>query len=65
MITWTQLGIHAKPCAFLNVEQYYAGLFEFLDHMAEQRFIKHEHLGSLLRADDPRDLLIKLRNYAR
>jgi hypothetical protein len=65
VITWTQLGIHAKPCAFLNVEQYYAGLFEFLDHMAEQRFIKHEHLGSLLRADDPRDLLIKLRNYAR
>ena len=63
VITWTQLGIHAKPCAFLNVEQYYAGLFQFLDHMAEQRFIKKEHLGSVLRGDDPRDLLSKLRNY--
>ena len=33
--------------------------------MAEQRFIKQEHLGSLLRADDPCELLINLRNYTR
>ena len=63
VLTWTQLGIHSKPCAFLDVEQYYAGLFQFLDHMAEQRFIKREHLASLLRGDDPRELLIKLRQY--
>jgi uncharacterized protein (TIGR00730 family) len=62
-ITWMQLGIHSKPCAFLDVEQYYVPLFEFLDHMAEQRFIKKEHLAALIRADDPGDLLIKLRNY--
>ena len=61
--TWTQLGLHSKPCAFLDVEQYYAPLFQFVDHMAEQRFIKREHLASLIRADDPADLLIKLRNY--
>ena len=64
VFTWTQLGIHSKPCAFLNVEGYYTPLFEFLDHMAEQRFIKKEHLGSLIRADNPGDLLIKLRNYS-
>ena len=63
VMTWTQLGIHRKPCAFLDVERYYAGLFLFLDHMAEQRFIKQEHLATLLRGDDPRDLLTKLRNY--
>jgi len=61
--TWTQLGIHSKPCGFLDVEQYYAPLFQFLDHMAEQRFVKKEHLASLIRGDDPGDLLIKLRNY--
>jgi len=64
VITWAQLGIHAKPCAFLDVDQYYAGLFQFLDHMAEQRFIKQEHLGSVLRGNDPRDLLTRLRNYS-
>ena len=36
---------------------------KFLDHMAEQRFIKKEHLASVVRGDDPRELLIKLRNY--
>ncbi len=63
VFTWTQLGFHSKPCAFLNVEQYYEPLFQFLDHMAEQRFLKKEHLASLIRGDDPCDLLIQLRNY--
>ena len=63
VFTWTQLGFHSKPCAFLDVEQYYARLFQFLDHMAEQRFIKKEHLASLIRGDDPKDLLIKMRDY--
>ena len=61
--TWTQLGVHSKPCGFLDVEGYYAPLFEFVDHMAEQRFIKKEHLASLIREDDPGDLLAKLRGY--
>ena len=64
VFTWTQLGVHSKPCAFLDVEQYYARLFQFLEHMAEQRFIKKEHLDALIRGDNPVDLLIKLRNYA-
>jgi uncharacterized protein (TIGR00730 family) len=63
VFTWTQLGVHSKPCAFLNVDQYYARLFQFLDHMAAQRFIKPEHLSSLIRADDAGELLLKLRNY--
>jgi uncharacterized protein (TIGR00730 family) len=61
--TWTQLGVHAKPCAFLDVENYYAPLFQFLDHMTEQRFIKKEHLASLIRAENAHELLLKLRNY--
>jgi len=63
VFTWTQLGLHSKPCAFLDVERYYAALFQFLDEMAEQRFIKKEHLASLLRANEPRALLGQLRNY--
>ena len=30
--TWAQLGLHRKPCALLDVEGYYAGITEFLDH---------------------------------
>jgi uncharacterized protein (TIGR00730 family) len=64
VFTWTQLGFHSKPCAFLDVDQYYAWLFQFLDHMAEQRFIKEEHLATLIRGDDPAELLIQLRSFS-
>ena len=63
VFTWTQLGFHSKPCAFLDVEQYYAALFAFLEHMAEQRFIRREHLASLMHSQDPRDLLARFRGY--
>ena len=63
VFTWAQLGVHAKPCAFLDLEQYYTRLFQFLDHMAGQRFIKKEHLISLIRAEDPFELLRRLREY--
>ncbi len=63
VFTWTQIGFHSKPCAFLEMEGYYAPLFEFLDHMAEQRFIKKDQLASLIRAQDPAELLKSLRNY--
>jgi len=63
VFTWSQLGVHAKPCAFLDVEKYYTRLFQFLDQMAEQRFIKKEHLASLIRTGDARELLHQLRRY--
>jgi len=63
VFTWTQLGLHAKPCAFLNVEGYYSRLFEFLDHMMAEQFIKAEHLTALIRSDNAIDLLRQLRDY--
>ena len=63
VVTWTQLGIQSKPCAFLDVDGYYAPLFQFLEHMSEQRFIKKEHLVSLIRTPDPAELLSQLRHH--
>lgn len=61
VFTWTQLGIHSKPCAFLDVDHYYSRLFDFLDHMVDQRFIRDGHIASLIRASDAEELLAKLR----
>lgn len=63
VITWSQLGILAKPCAFLDVNGYYARLFQFLEHMSEQRFIKREHFGALIWTADAGELLSRLRNH--
>ena len=34
--TWSQLGIHDKPCGVLNVRGYYDALAAFLDHAVER-----------------------------
>jgi uncharacterized protein (TIGR00730 family) len=38
-VTWTQLGLQAKPCGLLNVEGYYDGLLAFFDAAAARGFV--------------------------
>ena len=47
MLTWRQLGIGDKPCAFLDVDGFYAPLIAMLDRMVEERFL---HAGSAPRS---------------
>ncbi len=61
--TWTQLGIQQKPCGFLNVAGFYSGLMSFLEHAVESRFIKREHLESLLVETDFPVLLERMERY--
>ncbi len=42
-VTWTQLGIHRKPCGVLNWAGYYEGLLAQLDRAVEEGFIKPEN----------------------
>ena len=37
MLTWSQLGIHAKPVALLNVGGFYDGLVSFVGHQQRRR----------------------------
>lgn len=39
VVTWSQLGIHAKPCGLLNVEGYFDSLIAMLDHAVQEGFI--------------------------
>ena len=63
LLTWAQLGLHTKPCGFINVCSYYDKLFEFLDHSVEQLFVKQEHREMILMSTDPEDLLDKFEQY--
>ncbi|MDH3401164.1 MAG: TIGR00730 family Rossman fold protein [Chromatiales bacterium] len=40
MVTWNQLGEHAKPCILLNINGFYDDLLTFLDKARDQGFIK-------------------------
>jgi uncharacterized protein (TIGR00730 family) len=57
VLTWAQLGIHAKPVGVLNVEGYYDGLLRWLSHALREGFVRREHLALLLFADAPAELL--------
>ncbi len=61
--SWTQLGFQQKPCAFLNVADFYTPLMEFLARAVEQRFIRPEHYAALLVDNDPDRLIQQLESY--
>ena len=61
--TWSQLGLHAKPCGLLDVEGYWAGLTAFLDHAVRERFLREEHRASLIVEREPALLLERLRDH--
>jgi uncharacterized protein (TIGR00730 family) len=59
-LTWTQLGVHAKPCAVLDPTGYFDPLLAFADRAVEQRFVRPEHRALLLVAREIDDLLALL-----
>jgi uncharacterized protein (TIGR00730 family) len=63
ILTWAQLGLHAKPAGLLNVCRYYDSLLDFMQHAVGERFVKPEHGQMLLVDGDPAALLDKLNGY--
>jgi uncharacterized protein (TIGR00730 family) len=61
--TWSQLGLHRKPCALLDVEGYYEGIASFLSHAVEERFLREDHRAMLMVERDPRVLLDRMRRF--
>ena len=64
VVTWTQLGLHAKPCGLLNVDGFYDPLLRFLDHATTERFIRPETRGIVVADADPASLVSRLRTTA-
>ncbi|MCK4558699.1 MAG: TIGR00730 family Rossman fold protein [Calditrichia bacterium] len=62
-LTWSQLGIHNKPCGFLNARNYFHQLIKFLDHMSDQHFVNEKHRSMIMVENDPETLLAKFKSY--
>lgn len=59
-VTWTQLGIHDKPCGMLDVDGYFAPLAALLDGGVRQGFVRQAHRELVITDDDPQRLLGRL-----
>ena len=57
VLTWSQLGLHLKPCGIINVLDYYTPLLAMLDHAVEQRFLKTQNRTLVLSRNTPKELL--------
>jgi uncharacterized protein (TIGR00730 family) len=63
VFTWAQLGFHQKPIGLLNVDGFYDGLLQFIQHMVSQRFLKGEQADILIAEAQPADLLQRFRSF--
>ena len=63
ILTWGQLGIHAKPSAILNVAGYFDALTGFLDHAVQEGFLTEVHRHAIMVESDPGRLLQRMRAY--
>jgi uncharacterized protein (TIGR00730 family) len=65
MVTWAQLGIHAKPIGLLNENGFWNGLTAFVGHMVEQGFVRPAHADLLMIESDPDALVRRLQAAGR
>ncbi|HJQ18325.1 MAG TPA: TIGR00730 family Rossman fold protein [Allosphingosinicella sp.] len=60
--TWAQLGIHAKPCGFLNIDGYFDPARAMIARMVAEGFLSPEHADILEFASDIDTLLERFRD---
>jgi uncharacterized protein (TIGR00730 family) len=61
--TWAQLGIHAKPCGFLNVAGYFDPLLAMIERMRSERFVDDAHVRMALIDDGIERLIDRFTDY--
>jgi uncharacterized protein (TIGR00730 family) len=63
VLTWTQLGIHDKPCGVLDVDGYFDPLRALLDRATEQHFVRDAHRDIVIIETDASTLLERLARW--
>jgi uncharacterized protein (TIGR00730 family) len=63
MLTWDQLGIHAKPVVLVNADGFFDGFRAQLDRAVEDRLLTPANRAMLIVVDDARDALDAARRW--
>ncbi|APR69275.1 LOG family protein [Acinetobacter haemolyticus] len=61
--TWNQLGIHQKPCAFLNVGGFYDDLIKMIQGSVARGFSQSRFVDQLIVANDINEILTAFSTY--
>lgn len=63
ILTWAQLGFHAKPVGLLNAGGFFDGFLAFLNHATAEGFVRSAHRDMLLVDGDADRLLNRMAEY--
>jgi uncharacterized protein (TIGR00730 family) len=55
--SWNALGYHAKPFCLLNVEGFWDGMIDFIDHATKSGFLSQQRRNQLIVASTPDEAL--------
>ena len=64
-LTWSQLGLHAKPVGLLDVEDYWRPLIALARHATQEGFVRESDLAAIAVAGDAESLLDRLDGMTR
>ncbi len=59
----SQLRVFDKPVALYNVNGFYDDIIRFIDHAANEGFVRKEHAQGLIISDDPEYLLERMDHF--
>jgi uncharacterized protein (TIGR00730 family) len=51
IVTWAQLGLHAKPVILANIERYFDPMYAMLDHAVQEKFVTPVSRSRWINAD--------------
>lgn len=63
IFTWGQLGLHRKPCGFLNVNHYYDPLVSLFEKMEREQFMQPKYRSMVITDTTPEGLLDRFSTY--
>ncbi|MCG7339780.1 TIGR00730 family Rossman fold protein [Staphylococcus sp. ACRSN] len=63
MYSWSQIGIHEKPIAIYNINQFFNPLSTMLQHMIDEGFIDDKYKSLAPLCDTPESLFETLNKY--
>jgi uncharacterized protein (TIGR00730 family) len=57
IVTWAQLGLHAKPVVLANIENYFSPMYAMLDYAVQEKFVTPESRARWRNADSVADVM--------
>ena len=57
IVTWAQLGLHAKPVVLANIEGYFKPMYAMLDYAVQERFVSAESRARWRNADSVAEVM--------